>query len=193
MKIVFALLALSLFSLAHAQNSAKRWDARLAIGGGTYPYLQDNGGHFLQLSIFAPEYVETAYNGEVLYQTNNKKIKVGLAIAYTKVQQYHLSGFNWSGASDPAYLLATRKIAVLMPAFNYTYLLRKKSQVYSEVCLGTAIVKYETYKTGTAEHSVDPAFQCTFLGYRLGTKIGLFTEVGYGYKGILQLGVSGKF
>ena len=195
MRTYFLLLALPLFIAAQAQTTQRNWDVRLAISGGTHPYLQD-GGHFLRLNIFTPEFEERdAYTADILHQTKNPKIKIGLAASYIKINQYHLAGWSWSGStSDETHVMATQKITTVMPAFNYSYLLRKKSQLYSQVCLGAAFTAHRFYDDkARTEHTIDPAFQCTFLGYRLGRRIGFFSELGYGYKGILQLGISGTF
>jgi hypothetical protein len=192
MKTILALLATCFLSLAHAQTNQRSWDVRLSISGGTYPYLQD-GGRFLQLHVLGPEFVENAYAADMLYQTKNPKIKIGIATSYIKVQQYRYGGFSWTPTSEGKHVIASEKITAVMPAFNYSYLIRKKSQLYSQVSVGAAFKTHKFYDKPATAHSIDPAFQCTFLGYRLGTRIGAFAEAGYGYKGILQLGISGTF
>lgn len=192
MKTVFTLLAIILLSFAHAQTTQRKWDVRLAIANSTYPYLQD-GGHFLHLDILDPGFEENAYTADLLYQTNNPKIKIGLATSYINIRQYQYGGWSWTPTSEKTHVTAAQKIVTLMPAFNYSYLVRKKSQLYSQVCAGAAFTTHRFYDKEATTHSIDPAFQCTFVGYRLGGRIGAFAELGYGYKGLLQLGISGTF
>lgn len=45
----------------------------------------------------------------------------------------------------------------------------------------------QTYSDGAM------TFQATPLGLRIGRTVGVFAELGFGYKGILNLGISGKF
>jgi hypothetical protein len=38
-----------------------------------------------------------------------------------------------------------------------------------------------------------PTFQITPFGVRAGKQTGVFAEIGYGYKGIINLGLSSRF
>ncbi|HVX26096.1 MAG TPA: hypothetical protein VHB70_07125 [Parafilimonas sp.] len=192
MKAHLTLLAIFLFFVAGAQTKEKNWDVRLAIGVGTYSFLQD-GGRFLSFDIFGSNPVEDAFNAGIFYKLKDSRIKLGLVTAYTSVKQTYTDIFNFSGSAEAPHVVFKEKIFAVMPAFNYSYLIKKHSQLYSEICAGPAFSNKKQYEKGTTENKADVAFQCTVLGYRFGNQVQAYTELGYGYKGILQAGVSYGF
>lgn len=78
---------------------------------------------------------------------------------------------------------------------DYRYVNSGMVQMYSGIGLGYAYVK-ESLDPSNEEQSVthnsfnDFAYQINLIGLRLGRKYGGFLELGYGYKGIVNLGFS---
>lgn len=67
-------------------------------------------------------------------------------------------------------------------------------QLYSSVAVGgNYIHSYELGNPAKGLENVVPAFQLTPLGLRLGTRVGLFVELGFGWNGLAAAGISGRF
>lgn len=83
---------------------------------------------------------------------------------------------------------------VFMARTDYRYV-NKIVQLYSGISVGASFAKTKpdnVSNTKTAS-TTDIAYQINALGIRAGKKIGAFAELGFGYNGILNLGVSAKF
>ncbi|QIL41884.1 hypothetical protein G7074_23020 [Pedobacter sp. HDW13] len=83
---------------------------------------------------------------------------------------------------------------VFMARTDYRYV-NKTIQLYSGISLGASIAKTKPENgnsTNTAS-STDFAYQVNALGIRAGKNIGAFAELGFGYNGIINVGISAKF
>lgn len=81
-----------------------------------------------------------------------------------------------------------------MARTDYRYI-NRFLQLYSGVAAGVSAGK-SSPKSGTGGDSfssTDFAFQVNALGLRVGHNFGAFAELGFGYNGIVSLGVSAKF
>lgn len=58
---------------------------------------------------------------------------------------------------------------------------------------GNGIAYFDNYRTSNTSVGFLPAFQINLFGIRIGTFIGFFIEIGFGYNGIINAGFSGKF
>ena len=83
---------------------------------------------------------------------------------------------------------------VIMARTDYRYI-NKSVQLYSGISLGSsfATTKPENGTNTKTASTTDFAYQINALGIRVGRKIGVFTELGFGYNGIINAGVSAKF
>ncbi|KQC01458.1 hypothetical protein [Pedobacter sp. Hv1] len=83
---------------------------------------------------------------------------------------------------------------VIMARTDYRYI-DKAVQLYSGISLGSsfATTKPENGTSTKTASTTDFAYQVNALGIRVGRKIGVFTELGFGYNGIINAGVSMKF
>ncbi len=86
-------------------------------------------------------------------------------------------------------------LIAFMPAFEYHYLNKKIVQLYSGVQLGIFVYnqKYQDYKSETKHKEINFAFQVDAFGVRVGKQIGGFVELGFGFAGIVKVGISGRF
>jgi hypothetical protein len=78
---------------------------------------------------------------------------------------------------------------------DYHWVMRPGFQLYSGAGFGVK-VRSGTYTDGSetvTETKALPAFHLNAIGLRVGKKVGLFAELGIGYKGILAIGVNGQF
>ncbi|MES2653090.1 MAG: hypothetical protein V4663_15220 [Bacteroidota bacterium] len=83
---------------------------------------------------------------------------------------------------------------VIMARTDYRYI-NKLVQLYSGISLGSsfAATKPENGTNTKTASTTDFAYQINALGVRVGRKIGVFTELGFGYNGIINAGISAKF
>ena len=191
MKALLALLLLAFTTTLHAQE--RQWDIRVAAAGGTQPYLHQ-GGKFLTLNIFQPEWEESAYTETIMHRLNDKHIQIGLSAVQGVITQYHVPGISlFSNSDDSIYVTRKEKFFTLMPSFQYSFLQKRSIRLYSELSAGVAFTKTNFYDKEERGNAVQGAYQVTFLGFRFGRRIAGFIDLGYGYKGVAQLGISGQF
>jgi hypothetical protein len=93
----------------------------------------------------------------------------------------------------------------LMFRVDFHYANFKYVQLYSGFSVGgtaavltlvsrdNGIVYLDKYKSRNTSVGFLPAFQINVFGIRIGTFIGFFIELGFGYNGIINAGFSGKF
>lgn len=87
-------------------------------------------------------------------------------------------------------------LIAIMPGFEYHYFNKKIVQLYSGFQLGFFIYnqKYTNYQNNTKKHNeINFAFQIDAFGVRVGKKIAGFLELGFGFGGIVKVGISGRF
>jgi hypothetical protein len=95
------------------------------------------------------------------------------------------------GTTAIAYALAI----TLMPKLKATYVQHGIFSAYSTVAIGLAYVAKETdYANGTIEKSTKwrLGYQIGLIGVRVGRNVAGFVELGYGYEGVVRLGLSAK-
>ena len=83
----------------------------------------------------------------------------------------------------------------LMPKVNLYYLNRETVALYSGVEAGGALVFWRDRKGSSVSTDVAfmPAFHINAFGVRIGKQVGGFMEWGFGYRGMVNFGVSAKF
>ena len=116
-----------------------------------------------------------------------EKFSIGIDGAYTKIKDVVKSHDTIvvGNINKHFYTLAPY-------AANY-YIKKKKIRVYSGIMLGYTFGK-DNYKSNDgAEENGNYgriAYQLNAIGVRFGTKVGGYVEIGYGYKGMLNFGLS---
>lgn len=189
MKAVIALLLLVFTTTLHAQE--RQWDIRIAAGASTRPYLHQ-GGAPLFLSVFQPEWKELSFTESVMHRLNNKHIRLGLSATQSVITQYHVPALFFSSGDDSKYAIRKEKVFTLLPSFQYSFLDNGSICLYSGVSAGLAFAITNQYDDELKRQSIQDAYQLTFFGFRLGNRIAGFINVGYGYEGVVQLGISGQ-
>ncbi len=79
---------------------------------------------------------------------------------------------------------------------DYHWIVRKHFQLYSGLGAGARLRKgtYESEGEPTeTTNKVLPTFHINAIGFRVGGKIGLFGELGAGYKGLVNVGLNAQF
>jgi hypothetical protein len=121
------------------------------------------------------------------YQTNKK-----LAVSVN-------AGLGWGDASKK-YPFAERfnyrhKSYMLSFEAKFNYLSKPNIELYYFAGGGSVIVRERRLDRPTNQYEtfMYPTFQVTPFGVRAGKQTGIFAEIGYGYKGIINMGLSSRF
>ncbi|MFP4488176.1 MAG: hypothetical protein ACLFN1_02630 [Bacteroidales bacterium] len=90
-----------------------------------------------------------------------------------------------------------RRALTLAPEVSLSYVNRKSFRMYGMIGAGYTFGR-EKSTNDLGEDNYTSSynhinFQLSPLGLRLGKQIGAFAEIGFGYKGILNIGISGYF
>jgi hypothetical protein len=118
----------------------------------------------------------------------NSKFGFGAAFGY-----YSVSGALVAG--DAAVGDFREKNYIGAVELDYHWVMRPGFELYSGAGFGVK-VRSGAYTDGAEtdkETKALPAFHLNAIGLRVGKKVGVFAELGVGYKGILALGVNGRF
>lgn len=168
-------------------------EVRVSYGWITLPYMAE-----ASLDFIANEYSDGNYTSD------NSQYSGGIAVAY----RHHMhERITWevSLGYERVYhdVLLANTLAgnnranyyTLMGALDFYYLNKEKFQMYSGLSLGGTLRTQKAVVEGVPVSASTPlpAFQLDLLGLRFGNKIGVFTELGLGYEGLLKVGVSGRF
>ena len=121
------------------------------------------------------------------YQTNKK-----LAVSVN-------AGLGWGDASKK-YLFAERfnyrhKSYMLSFEAKFNYVSKPNIELYYFAGGGGVLVRERRLDLATHQYEtfMYPTFQITPFGVRAGKQTGIFAEIGYGYKGIINMGLSSRF
>lgn len=111
----------------------------------------------------------------------NKRIGIGITGVIEHINVTYKDSpkkYEWNGF----YLMADSR---------YYYFHRKYFQLYSGLNAGLAILTDKG--TSSPETTTGFALQINALGFRVGKKIGVFAELGFGYRGVFNGGISARF
>lgn len=149
-----------------------------------------DGGKLFDLNLFGDRlYTTGPLILEGLY--NIRRFKFGVSIVYerNRFEGGYLDFFGGgSGVRDIHKIRATNNVTVLFGGY-YSFIQKTKSSFYTGLAVGPAFVNRKYFVENTTKNNTQPGYQFTALGYEYHNKIGLFVEVGYGYKGILCGGI----
>ena len=179
---IFCLAITSLF-IANT-SMAQQGKSEISVGYGFYSWYS------LQNHVNGYDY--TTSSGTLLinykyYVSNN--FTLGVGIGYENI------------STDGSYFAVT-------PEFTYTYLDTKNDRIrlklYGGASVGIASYNDNNYNanpyyntTPYATHYDNSGLQftgnATLLGMRIGRKLGFFAELGFGYKGLINGGLSYRF
>jgi hypothetical protein len=127
-------------------------------------------------------------SASVFYQTKGR-LGVGVELVYGQTK----TEFSYS---NTATTTATSKWFTVMAKGSYIYfrdgLNVPNVELYGGVAVGSS---FRDANAGTGSNAKNKnmsylAYQLTPFGVRTGQKVGFWAEVGYGYKGLLNAGIS---
>lgn len=117
----------------------------------------------------------------------SEKIAVGATVGYnSRAKPFNYE--NWNRRNDGIEVLT------IAGEGSFYYLKRRNFGLYALGGMGCFIVTSGNYNTNySAYNDFGLTLQLTPLGVRFGRKVGGFAEIGYGYKGLVNMGVNIKF
>lgn len=206
-KHFFASLFAVLFimNFAHAQLKKGSGDIGFSLGFHSLNELSLGGtdvGTFVGNSIVGdilefqePGYQRTNYRNMGPFAFSFKimpynRLTVGGVLQYESIN----SDLNYFGESLGNQSLSLFTAALEM---DYRYISSKTLQVYFSFGAGTTVAQQDFMSNqpegeGSFSKSYEPvpSYHVNVLGIRLGKAIGIFGELGFGYKGLLNVGLS---
>lgn len=126
------------------------------------------------------------------YHINNR-FSAGMEVSYLSSSK----DINFKKSDDEYNVHRKSSFLLILPTAQYHYLNREKLQLYGNIGLG--VLNYsikEDKDVGSEafdENYTSFAFQVNPIGLRVGKRIGGFAELGFGFKGIINIGASMKF
>ena len=194
-------LAISAQELQNAQASMPKHEVYAGLG-----LLNDN-----QVVAMIADAVGTIFTGGYLVQPDSyQALTPFIGYRYWLTNRFGLGGTFaydvnsvkvYNGTNDDRTTQMRKMNRYYMtfavePTYNYVY--KPTFQLYGSLGLGVTIVSFEnaTFDDGTdADVSRLPYVNVHFtpIGARFGKEFGGFVELGYGYKGILNAGISYRF
>ncbi len=190
MKKAIIIITLMLVLPASIFAQEKKHEIVLGYGVAThYAIVEEIAGIFgvfITLGEFTTQ-LESGTGAIVLgYRYSLKdKISVGLDGSYTKLKGFLKVEGNAVGDINKHFY-------TIAPYVSYNYVKKGNLSMYSGIGLGYAFVKnvYTTDDGSEIKNTGEFAFHINAFGVRYGNKICAFAEAGYGYKGIMNFGVS---
>lgn len=119
-----------------------------------------------------------------------ERIRVGGDIAFQEVQ------IEKNDKNNKSIRKGTSRYLMVMPTISFSYIKTDWLDFYGSAAAGIIMDKYtqtEPNKGSVKSNNTDFAFQVNPAGIRVGKKIGVFAEVGFGYRGIINAGLNYKF
>ncbi|GIQ60322.1 hypothetical protein Flavo103_34580 [Flavobacterium collinsii] len=119
-----------------------------------------------------------------------ERIKIGGDIAFQQVQM------EQSDKNKKLIGKRTSNYFMVMPTLSFSYIKTEWLDFYGSAAAGVILDKYtetEPNKPAVKDNAADFAFQVNPAGIRVGKKLGVFAEVGFGYRGIVSAGLNYKF
>lgn len=117
-----------------------------------------------------------------------KRFSVGASLVYSNLKEDLYSNGDYSGKSTNNYF-------TIAPEIEYRYVDADIFKMYMFAGAGLTINNQEVTTDGKASVSNTPYFnfQISPLCIRLGKAFGFYLETGFGYKGIMNLGLYANF
>ena len=126
----------------------------------------------------------------------NKSVGIGAHFAFDKNSVRALHLHDTSTSSDNEWRVHNRYFYTIALDFNWNYMNRDICQLYGNIGLGVSLVNFSDNKTTNPDAKLTqlpfPNLHLSPLGIRVGKTFAGFAEIGWGYKGIINAGLSVK-
>lgn len=184
-------LALALLTAAGLAQTRKH-DLSLSYGVGSIDQvtdiLTDVLTIVLTLGTFAKDQVDyTGLPFASYHYAPNSRLGFGIAVG-----GYRATGVLTVAGEEQGAFEETNTIAAV--ELDYRWVMSRSFQLYSGVGVGVRFRKGSYVTEGSESLTATlPTFHLNALGLRFGRKVGLFLELGAGYKGMVLGGLSAQF
>ncbi|MEI7500821.1 MAG: hypothetical protein WCK84_10285 [Bacteroidota bacterium] len=86
-------------------------------------------------------------------------------------------------------------LITVMPRVDFYYLNKGIFTMYSGIQAGASLILWQDRQGSTVytDSGISAAFHVNAFGIRIGKEMGAFMEWGFGFRGIVNVGISGKF
>lgn len=126
----------------------------------------------------------------------NKKVGIGMHFSFDKNSVKAIVPHDISTTSDDEWRIHNRYFYTIAFDFNWNYMNNTICQLYGNVGMGVSLVQFSDNKTNNPNAHLKqiPFFNMHVspFGVRIGKMVAGFAEIGWGYKGFLNVGVSVK-
>lgn len=122
--------------------------------------------------------------------TVSSRVSIGLTSAVSFIKT------NYFGVSDNASGVASTKQRVYSDHYTslarvyYSWVRFQDFTIYSSIAGGLCYQRYRNQTEDTRVNRFKPAYQANLLGFRAGRRLGAFLELGYGFAGVANVGLS---
>ncbi|MBS2097583.1 hypothetical protein [Carboxylicivirga linearis] len=136
-----------------------------------------------------------AFNLNYLYHFNSW-FKAGVNIMYDRASKDGISSYyTLETMDDPAFKTrVTKQAFILAPEFDFQYLNHPKLKLSSSLSVGYAFEFFEQEGYYNSNYGMEGlTYHLNLIGFKWGQKHGLTGQIGFGYKGALNLGYFIRF
>jgi len=189
--IIFTLISVFVSTAGFGQT--RKHDFSLSYGTVSFDQVADILTDMLTIVFFFGTFSkqDVQYSGVPFFSyhySRNSKFGFGFAIGY-----YQSKGDLYILAENRGPFTESNYIGAL--EIDYHWVMKKGFQLYSGAGVGVRIRKgtyHDLDSTETVSKAL-PTFHANLLGLRIGRKIGIFGELGLGYKGMFCGGLNAQF
>ncbi|WP_157488336.1 hypothetical protein [Dyadobacter crusticola] len=174
---------------AHAQRPSQH-EIQLSYGPLARERLLDDAFIIFLGSVFNEPLPKMDFSSSfsITYRYQvTRRFAIGVTAATSNGNSYKTSYYDFQ---------RTDKHGNLMMAFEpkITYADAPHVTLYAAAGIGGLFVRIKDQRLATdAKLYATPTFQITPFGIRVGKKVGGFAELGYGYKGVVSIGINTRF
>lgn len=189
--VIFTLIAAFVSTAGFAQT--RKHDFSLSYGLASYDQLADIFTDIMTIVItlgtFSKQDVQ--YSGVPFFSyhySRNSKFGFGFAVGtYQAEGDLYILEENRGPFKESNYIGALE--------LDYHWVMKKGFQLYSGAGVGVRIRKgtYHDLDSTVTVSKALPTFHVNLLGFRIGRNVGIFGELGAGYKGIFCGGLNAQF
>jgi hypothetical protein len=110
----------------------------------------------------------------------------GILMAYLKGSNDEISSLIWPDSQTVSH--RSYSVLTLSPEIDFRYIRKEKFTMYSSFAFGITFLSEKS--DGPLDKTIHSDGHLSLLGLRYGKKVGVFTELGYGFKGLLNFGIN---
>lgn len=120
----------------------------------------------------------------------NKNLAVGVIGVVSTIRTSYFGSKLQNGLQvDSKQTVFSSQYSTMVRAY-YSWIHIKNLNIYSSLACGVSYQNYKNTSENRYMNKFSVAYQANALGFRAGNRLGAFLELGYGYAGIANIGLS---